>query len=106
MATDKLTAKLKSWADCEGSAKWESLLLGNGASRAVWEKFGYPSLFDVACDLPPRERLTAKDVDLFQQLANTKNFEAVLASLLTTQTVAAALDLQPLDTIKQRYSSV
>jgi hypothetical protein len=106
MATDKLTAELKSWADFANSAKWESLLLGNGASRAVWQQFDYPSLFDIACELPPRERLSPEDVRLFQQLANTKNFEAVLASLLTTQTVATALDLQPLDRIKQRYSSV
>jgi hypothetical protein len=104
---DTLTPELRLWRDLEESVNWESLLLGNGASRTVWEQFSYPSLFDVATkEVTPTDRLTAEDIDLFKRLGDTRNFEAVLGALLTTQSVAAALNLQPLNRIEERYASV
>lgn len=57
------------------------LLLGNGASIALWPKFRYDSLFAVAQDVAKPEHLREQDVAVFSAL-ETKNFEAVLSALI------------------------
>lgn len=64
---------LMDWADVEGLADWDGLLLGNGMSINVWPGFDYSSLFGQA-DLGKR------DARSFEAL-ETKNFEVVLESL-------------------------
>jgi Domain of unknown function (DUF4917) len=80
------------------------ILLGNGASLAVWKRFGYRSLFELACIGTERGALTQDDSKLFGKM-ETKNFEAVLSALNTAECVCGALD-QDTGEIKQRYESI
>jgi hypothetical protein len=106
MPLTKITDDLSEWRDLAGFTSWESLLIGNGASRAVWERFSYPSLYQVA-QLPElSDRLSPEDLDLFARLGDTRNFESVLGALLTSKSVAEALDLRPRDRIDERYASI
>ncbi len=72
---------------------WPALLIGNGASQAVWPRFGYQSLFEVARD-EPEAGLSARDIALFGSLSAGSNFERVLGSLRTAQLVSSALKLE------------
>jgi hypothetical protein len=95
------------WTDVSTSAfagRRPALLLGNGASIAVWRDFGYPSLYDVACDLPDDERLTPEEVGVFESLT-TQNFEAVLRDLTVAERVDAALG-GPCPEHVQHYSAI
>ncbi|WZO98982.1 DUF4917 family protein [Isosphaeraceae bacterium EP7] len=67
--------------------KRPALLLGNGASRAVWDDFKYPSLFDKACDANRPFCLSEDDIDVFRELDDTHNFELVLSSLMTSKRI-------------------
>jgi hypothetical protein len=106
MSRDQISSELQPWSDYEESVSWQALLIGNGASRAVWERFSYPSLFEIAQMQALSERLSAEDLDLFARLGDIRNFEFVLSALLTTQQVCEALDLQPRDRIVERYESI
>ena len=76
-------AKLEDWPAVEGRLKDSRpvLLLGNGASLAIWDKFRYPSLYDLACDSRRDFHLTEEDRRVFKHLEDTKNFEQVLSAL-------------------------
>ena len=65
--------RLAEWADVEGLASWDGLLLGNGMSINVWPGFDYSSLFEEA-------DLSQADSRSFEALETT-NFEVVLESL-------------------------
>jgi hypothetical protein len=95
---------LEDWAELRGRGEFTGLLLGNGASRAVWPKFAYDSLFDLARDVQEDAHLTAEDIALFEALS-TRNFERVLSALRTASAVGKALGhlTAALDT---RYDSV
>ena len=67
------------------------LLLGNGASQAVWKGFSYPSLYDLACDSSREHALAAPQQAIFQEM-KTSNFEAVLWSLATAKMVCKFLE--------------
>lgn len=69
---------------------WASLLLGNGASMAVWDGFGYISLYDEAAG----ETLDERDQAVFAAL-ETRNFEAVLRDLRAAALINDALGLDP-----------
>src|SRR5690349_8639470 len=98
-------SELAEWQDQEGAHNWQGLLLGNGASRAVWEKFKYESLYDVACSDDVDPGLSPEDQGLFMRLGRTKNFEAVLGALLVSRIVCEAVRLPVVD-IDARYASV
>jgi hypothetical protein len=106
MPPAQITDELSDWSDIAGTMSWESLLIGNGASRAIWERFSYPSLYEVAQIPTLSSHLSPEDIDLFARLGNTRSFEAVLSALLTSKSVAEALDLQPRDRIDRRYESI
>lgn len=74
------------------------LLLGNGLSINVWQRFDYGSLFEHAC----LGGLGARDQALF---ADTPNFETVLADLNTAIRVNEALGIDP-QPIYERYRSI
>lgn len=76
-------AKLLDWSDID-DGRWQTLLVGNGASINVSDGFGYGSLFDVAS-----RKLDASTLALFDRL-DTRNFEAVLAGLSLTRTLTGA----------------
>lgn len=40
--------RLEDWEALRADTAFSGLLLGNGASRAVWDDFGYDSLFENA----------------------------------------------------------
>lgn len=42
---DNISPELNSWDDVKSDLYEAALLIGNGASCAVWEGFDYPSLF-------------------------------------------------------------
>ncbi len=90
--TDSLDNTLKDWADLRNQAEWSSLLVGNGFSQNLWQRFGYTSLFEEA-SRGEGAQLTVTDISLFDRL-ETRNFEVVLSALVTTRIVSAALEQQ------------
>jgi hypothetical protein len=78
------TDALEDWSTVDGALpkKDRGLLLGNGASIALWPQFRYDSLFAVAQDSTKPVRLAEHDVEVFSAL-DTKNFELVLSALIT-----------------------
>jgi Domain of unknown function (DUF4917) len=84
--THYLDGKLLHWSEVEDLHYWSGLLLGNGASLVVWDKFKYDSLFKTACTSNTANPLTLKHLELFKKLG-TENFEAVLDACSTAETV-------------------
>lgn len=80
-----------------------SLLLGNGASRAVWNGFSYESLFDLAVDAVGH-RLNDADLSLFHEFEST-DFETVLGAVHTARRVLTAIGLAP-HQLMDRYLSI
>jgi Domain of unknown function (DUF4917) len=101
MPTDTVTDDLATWQELSNVTEFSGLLVGNGASRAVWDGFHYSSLFDVALE---KHRLTSDDVALFKAL-KTQNFEYVLAALITAGHVTDALGTT-VPALDDRYSSI
>lgn len=78
--------KLEDWSRVERRLETQDLglLLGNGASRAIWDKFGYRSLYDIACDPHQKVSLSPRGQRVFDEFdSGTRNFEAILSSLAT-----------------------
>ena len=100
---DGLDDNLTDWAELKDQADWSGLLIGNGFSQNLWQRFGYASLFDTASH-GVGAQLSAADVSLFDRL-ETRNFEVVLSALATSKTVSAALEL-PLDPFSEREDSI
>lgn len=80
-----------------------SLLIGNGASRAVWNGFSYESLFDLAVDAVGH-RLNDADLSLFHEFEST-DFETVLGAVHTARRVLTAIGLAP-HQLMDRYLSI
>jgi hypothetical protein len=99
-----LDDKLQDWNTLRQDCDISGILVGNGASRAVWDGFKYESLYNKALELATGQGLKADDVALFEQFG-TKNFEFILSSLATARKVMSSLSLvtQPVD---ERYKSV
>lgn len=70
------------------------MLLGNGASRAVWDSFKYLSLYEEAKKV---ERMGSRLIRLFTNL-NTNDFEYVLRLLSQTRRVNHILGIKDKDT--------
>jgi len=96
---------LYNWNDINNEDfRWGSILIGNGASINVWEKFNYISIYTQASSSGSGNPLHAKDVNLFNAL-NTHNFEQILSSLKTASIINQALRLPDAE-ITQRYESI
>ncbi|RJQ86647.1 DUF4917 family protein [Amycolatopsis panacis] len=91
------TAKLEKWTDVENSAKWPTLLVGNGASINLWISFAYPSLYE-------RANLSTVAKAVFADLDVT-NFEMVLEAIHHAHVVAEALD-NSTEAIDAQYEQV
>ncbi|MGH3608054.1 MAG: DUF4917 family protein [Pseudonocardiaceae bacterium] len=100
---EQATPDLQEWENLRREHHWSGLLVGNGASRAVWNEFAYASLYATARDLAEGGLSTA-DRELFARL-DTRNFESVLSALRTTSLVNEALNL-PTEVIRERYMSI
>jgi len=100
MELDAFDASLGQWPQlafhCTG------LLLGNGASRAVWRNFAYDSLFERAQKVRNKP-LGQTDLALFKSMA-TENFEQVLSALNTTTRVNAALAISASAPLNRYYA--
>jgi hypothetical protein len=90
MASAPIVPDLLSWMDLKDQG-WSGILVGNGASRAVWDKFGYSSLIQKAQSNEIAHPLTTNDMLVFTGLG-TQNFERVLAALSTTVLLAGRTD--------------
>ena len=97
MPNDAPDGSLYHWEDIADQEDWQVLLLGNGLSINVWDRFAYGQLFDGA-----RDHLSATDLRLF---AGRTNFERVLAELSTAIRVC---EIAGLDATKlyNRYRSI
>lgn len=83
---------------------WSGILLGNGASIAVWDRFAYSSLFDEAVSARVTHPLTEGDQALFTAF-ETRNFEQVLDALMTSSLVTGALGMDAREYVA-RYNSI
>jgi hypothetical protein len=79
-----ITDELESWAEIEKCLpeKDRGLLVGNGASIALWPQFKYSSLFEIAKDEGKLDHLTSQEIGVFAEL-ETQNFESVLSAMIT-----------------------
>lgn len=98
-----LDATLTPWPELAARHPCDALLLGNGASRAVWKPFGYFSLFEQAQRAGRKKGLAVSDQALFKSLA-TELFEPVLSALNTTVRTNAALAINSTAPLNRYYS--
>jgi hypothetical protein len=99
------TDDLADWRNVvQQELRWDGLLVGNGASMAVWNRFAYPSLYDRARSHEIGDPLDDADTALFDALETT-NFELVLAALKTTGRVADVLG-QDSSLYRARYEHI
>lgn len=82
-------AELEDWNALGTSTPFNGLLIGNGASRAMWEDFAYDSLFENARTVEEKP-LSQSELSVFEAL-QTRSFEQVLGALKTTSRVNKAL---------------
>lgn len=101
--TDGLDNNLETWNALSNQYVRSGLVLGNGFSQNIWNRFGYSSLFDTAVSLSACP-LAVDDIALFDEL-NTRNFEQVLSGLNTARRVVSALG-EECATIDTRENSI
>ena len=82
-------ATLEDWSALRATTDFNGLLVGNGASRAVWDDFGYDSLFENARTVEEKP-LSPSELSVFDAM-QTRSFEQVLGALKTTSRVNKAL---------------
>jgi hypothetical protein len=83
-------AKIKQWQNIQDDFNGGSLILGNGASMAVSDKFGYGSLFNEAKKL---DHLTKPVQKVFESF-DVEDFELVLRRLWQAKKVNKALKIE------------
>lgn len=101
--TDGLDNNLRDWSELATEEDWSGLLVGNGFSQNIWQRFGYDSLFKKASQ-EDGAHLVAADVSLFDRL-ETRNFEVVMSALATSKAVALALE-EPYVHFEERENSI
>ena len=102
MAHDTFDAHLDDWQTLQAHQRAHSLLLGNGASRAVWRSFAYDALF-VRAQKVRNKPLSLTDLALFKSL-QTHSFEHVLSVLNSTVRVNAALAISSTAPLNRYYA--
>ena len=98
-----LDAHLATWQELAQRHPCDALLLGNGASRALWKPFGYFSLFEEAQRAGRKKGLAISDQALFKSLG-TELFEPVLSTLNHTVRANAALAINSTAPLNRYYS--
>jgi hypothetical protein len=93
----KVDDELVDWTGIKQTYDGHGLLIGNGASMAIWERFSYPSLYEEA-------PITELDKSIFAAL-DTTNFELVLDSLRISEAVCNAVGHDRSE-VHQRYLSI
>jgi hypothetical protein len=87
--TDGLNSRLVSWNSIQSGYERQGLLIGNGASVALWNGFAYDSLYEEAASNRLGHRLTQLDQQVFKSLG-TRNFEEVLGAVGIARLVASS----------------
>ena len=95
-------AELEDWNALRTSTPCSGLLVGNGASMAVWHDFYYESLFDKARSVAEKP-LSQTELSVFEALS-TRNFEHVLSALKTASKVNKALAINSASPRKRYYA--
>jgi hypothetical protein len=103
MQISEFTGELEDWNTLNSSIGFPELLIGNGASLAVWRKFAYFSLFDEAQTTKNRP-LSPTELSVFRAL-DTSNFEQVLSALKNSIRVNAALTINS-SSPRHRYFAI
>lgn len=102
MERNDITAALPAWKDTRLASHCTGLLLGNGASRAIWRGFAYDSLFELAQKVRNRP-LGQTDQALFKAMGS-ESFEQALSALNTTIRVNAALAIGASGPLNRYYA--
>jgi len=102
--TNDIDGGLTNWNDLKDYDDWSGLLIGNGASIAVWDKFRYASIYEMAKSDEINDPLSEADIHLFETLRTT-NFEQILSSLSTTKIINNALGIDT-QIVENRYNSI
>ena len=84
-----IDAPLEDWSALRSAIDFSGILIGNGASRAIWEDFAYDSLFENARTVEEKP-LSQSELSVFDAL-QTRSFEQALSALKTTSRVNKAL---------------
>ncbi|NBA94751.1 DUF4917 family protein [Pseudomonas sp. R5(2019)] len=100
MEPEAFDSALAHWPDLQ--TRCSGLLLGNGASRAIWRNFAYESLFERAQRVRNKP-LGQTDLALFKSMG-TESFEQVLSALNTTVRVNAALAISSSSPLNRYYA--
>ena len=95
-------AELEDWNALSTSAPCSGLLVGNGASMAVWHDFYYDSLFEKTRSVAEKP-LSQTELSVFEALG-TRNFEHVLSALKTASKVNKALAISSASPRKRYYA--
>ena len=95
-------AQLEDWNQLRTSTPCSGLLIGNGASMAVWHDFYYDSLFEKAKNVAEKP-LSQTELSVFEALG-TRNFEHVLSALKTASKVNKALAINSASPRKRYYA--
>ncbi len=101
-----IDAHLLDWEEAVGGISLQDggILIGNGASIAIWERFNYPSLFGVSERSELETSLRVDDTRIFGEFETT-DFEMILCALRNTIKVLTALDI-PATCITERYDHI
>lgn len=94
---------LEDWSALRAEIPCSGLLIGNGASRAMWQAFAYDSLFELAQTTRNRP-LGLSELAVFKAL-ETSNFEQALSALKSTIRVNAALTISS-SSPRNRYFAI
>lgn len=90
-SSNGINGTLVRWEKIEHQFKRGGILIGNGFSCAVWDKFGYSSLFERASsDESIQHPLSPEDKRCFEEM-NTQVFERVLSNLANAHKINGAL---------------
>ena len=100
---DELTDELLRWEEIKNE-DWSGILIGNGSSIAIWDKFKYSSIFTTACSHQIANPLNRYDKRIFNEFS-TENFELVLSSLSTAKKINRIFKIR-VGKIINRYNSI
>lgn len=96
-------AELADWNELRATTPFSDLLVGNGASVAVWKNFSYYSLFEES-ETTRNKPLSHTELAVFNAL-DTRNFEPVLSALKSAMRVNAALTISS-SSPRNRYFAI
>jgi hypothetical protein len=96
-------AELADWNELRVATTFSGLLVGNGASLAMWKNFAYFSLFEAA-ETTRNKPLSQTELAVFKAL-DTQNFEPVLSALKSAMRVNAALTISS-SSPRNRYFAI